>query len=453
MRVVDSLPAPSETIAAASERVRRRECTAVDLVERCLGVIDELEPRVRAWVFVDRTDALGQARRLDLEIAAGRWRGPLHGIPIGIKDIIDVANLPTAAGSPLLTSNIASADATLVARLREAGAVILGKTVTTQFASFDPPVTRNPWDLDRTPGGSSSGSAAAVACGMCLGAIGSQTGGSITRPASFCGVAGCKPTFGRVSTAGVMPLAPSMDHPGPIARCVRDLAILLEAIAGPDERDPLCSTQPSPRLSVELDQPLARPPRLGILRGLFWDMADEASRESLTQAVETLTARGAVIHEVALPTSFADVLRSHMVIMSVEAAAEHEARFQQHRDDYLPKIRGLVETGLRTTAPDFVRAKQHQQRLSREILACFQDLDVLLTPATLGPAPDTSTTGDPAFNSPWSFTGLPTVSFPIALTPEGLPLGIQMVGRPFAETELFRCAMWCEQMYHSRALR
>jgi aspartyl-tRNA(Asn)/glutamyl-tRNA(Gln) amidotransferase subunit A len=394
--------------------------------------------------MVDRTGAIEQARRLDAELTTGRSRGPLHGIPIGIKDIVDVERFATSAGSNLLENNVAEHDATIVARLRKAGAVILGKTVTTQFASFDPPPTRNPWNFDRTPGGSSSGSAAAVASGMCLGAIGSQTGGSITRPAASCGVAGCKPTWGRVSTAGVLPLAPSMDHPGPIARCVRDLAILLDAIAGPDERDPLCSTEPAPNLSAELVRPLGTPPRIGVLRDIFWDKADQSVRDSLATAAETLKARGAIVFDVDLPASFANVLRSHLIIMSVEAAATHEERFRQHAADYLPKIRGLIEAGWGTSAPDYVRAKQHQHVLSRDMLACFHDADVLLTPATIGPAPDCSTTGDPAFNSPWSFTGLPTVSFPVALAPDGLPLSIQLVGRPFGEHDLFQSALWCE---------
>jgi aspartyl-tRNA(Asn)/glutamyl-tRNA(Gln) amidotransferase subunit A len=445
MRIVTEFPARGESIAAVSELVRRRERSSVELVEQCLRRIDEVESRVRAWVIVDRAGAMDQARKLDAELAAGRSRGPLHGIPIGIKDILDIAGFSTAAGSALLANNYAKTDSTIVERLREAGAVILGKTVTTQFASFDPPETRNPWNFDRTPGGSSSGSAAAVACGMCLGAIGSQTGGSITRPASFCGVAGCKPTFGRVSTAGVMGLAPSMDHPGPIARCVRDLAILLDAIAGPDSRDPLCSTEPPPHTTASLGRPLDRPPRLGVLRDLFWDRADEASRESLTRTTDALKARGAPVRDVALPASFSDVLRSHLVIMSVEGAVEHATLFQQHRADYLPKIRGLIEQGLGTAAPDYVRAKRHQQLLSREMLSCFDDTDVLLTPATIGPAPDTSTTGDPAFNSPWSFTGLPTVSFPTGLSPDGMALAVQCIGRPFGEADLLRNALWCEQ--------
>src|SRR5437870_1571690 len=217
------------TIHGSAEEIRRGTVTPADLVERCLKQIDRYEAKVRAWVFVDREGARAEAARLGDELKQGQWRGPLHGIPVGIKDIFDVFDWPTGAGSRLWAQSIARRDATTVERLRRAGAIFLGKTVTTAFASFDPPVTRNPWNLERTPGGSSSGSAAALACGMCLGALGSQTGGSITRPASYCGVAGLKPSFGLVPCEGVVPLAPSMDHPGPMARCVHDLAILFQA--------------------------------------------------------------------------------------------------------------------------------------------------------------------------------------------------------------------------------
>ncbi|HUE17149.1 MAG TPA: amidase, partial [Planctomycetaceae bacterium] len=199
----------SETISGAARAIKQGQVTSQALVERCLARIDEWESRIHAWVSVDRDGARHRAQQLDEESRAGRWRGPLHGIPIGIKDIVDMAGLPTGAGSRRMAQTTAAGDATIVRKLREAGAVLLGKTVTTQFACFDPPPTRNPWNLDRTPGGSSSGSAAGVATGMCLAAIGSQTGGSITRPAIYCGVAGCKPSYGRVSLAGIVPVAPS----------------------------------------------------------------------------------------------------------------------------------------------------------------------------------------------------------------------------------------------------
>src|SRR5262245_4867483 len=231
------MPEPM-TITDAAGFTRRGALTPVELLEQCLARIDRYEDRVRAWVYVDRDGAREQAARLTAELKRNEYRGPLHGIPVGVKDIIDVFDMPTGCGSKLWANSYARRDATVVERLRQAGAVIMGKTVTTAFASFDPPVTRNPWNLDRTPGGSSSGSAAAVACGMCLGALASQTGGSITRPASYCGVYSLKPTYGRVSVDGVLPLAPSMDHVGAMANCVRDVATLFRTIAGADERDP-----------------------------------------------------------------------------------------------------------------------------------------------------------------------------------------------------------------------
>jgi Asp-tRNA(Asn)/Glu-tRNA(Gln) amidotransferase A subunit family amidase len=302
------------TLHVAADDIRAGRLTPVELLEVCLERIDRLEDRVHAWVSVDRKGARAEAERLTAELRRGHWRGPLHGIPIGIKDIFDVVDWPTAAGSRLWKDRIAIQDATVVRRLREAGAVFVGKTVTTQYASFDPPPTRNPWDVSRTPGGSSSGSAAALACGMCLGALGSQTGGSITRPASYCGVVGLKPTFGRVSTDGVVPLAASMDHVGAMARCVRDLGTLYQTIADPENKQ----EGPSP----------ASPPRLGRLRGLFENRADVSVLRMMDEACDRFRARGAAVVEVPLPTLFAEVTAGHRTVMAVEAAAFHEARLR-----------------------------------------------------------------------------------------------------------------------------
>ncbi len=437
-------PADSETIHGVSQELQSSRRSSVEVVQECLARIDQHEAQIQAWVRVDRDGALAQARERDRELVAGRWRGSLHGIPIAIKDLVDVTGFPTLAGLRFRSDDVATEDATIVCRLREAGAVILGKTVTTQAATFDPPPTRNPWNLERTPGGSSSGSAAAVATGMCLGAIGSQTGGSITRPASYCGIAGCKPTYRRVSLHGILPLAPSMDHPGPIARTVHDLAILLDVLAGPDARDPVCASAPAPAVYRALlrDQPAA--PRLGRLRGLFEELADPVVQQSFEEALKLLGKAGASIQEQALPPSFSEVIRRHRTIMAVEAAAWHEPLFEKHPDDYLPRITELLNEGLATPAPEYARCRQHQVQLSREMLDCFRDVDALVTPATTTPAPDRATTGNPAFNSPWSYTGLPVVSFPIGLSPDGLPLSIQLVGRPWGETALFRAAAWCE---------
>jgi aspartyl-tRNA(Asn)/glutamyl-tRNA(Gln) amidotransferase subunit A len=429
-------------IHTAAEEIRHGRLSPVKLLERCLSRIDRYEDRVRAWVVVDREGALEQARRAEAEVKAGHWRGPLHGIPVGVKDIIDVFDLPTAAGSRLWKDSVARHDATAVRRLRSAGAVIVGKTVTTQYASFDPPPTRNPWKAGRTPGGSSSGSAAAVACGTCLAALATQTGGSITRPASYCGVASIKPTHGLVSTHGVLPLAPSMDHVGAMAGCVRDLGIVLRAIAGADPYDPDCQRFP-------VNDPTAlrevRSPHLGRVRGLFARQADPAVTEMVDRAAAVLTDRGATVTDVTLPGSFDEVLTRHRTVMAVEAAAYHEPRLRRHPDDYGPCITQLLKEGLACPAPEFARTKVHQKRLSRELRLDFGVYDALLTPATTCGAPDAATTGDPAFNSPWSYTGLPTVSFVAGWTDDGLPLALQLVGQALSEAELLAAAAWCEE--------
>ena len=415
---------PHDTIHEAAAALRRGDTTPVDLVRDCFARIDEWEPKVRAWVLVDRDLALAQAELRTRELKAGQDRGPLHGIPLGVKDIFDVADWPTAAGSRRWAGSIAREDAPIVARLRQAGAIFLGKTVTTAFASFDPPVTRNPCDLDHTPGGSSSGSAAAVATRMCLGALGSQTGGSITRPASYCGVAGCKPSYGLLPLAGIVPLAPSMDHPGPIARCVRDLRTMLEVMGG-----------------ISLPTTAAKSPRLLRIRGIFEKLADESVRSAFDATCGRLRAEGVEIEEFALPASFDDVIRRHRVVMAVESATWHRERFARYPDDYPPRIRELIEEGLRCPPAEYAATKDHQRALSAELAELP---GILLTPATTGPAPLADTTGNPAFNSPWSYVGLPTVSFPTGQRIGKLPLAIQLVGSRLGEAELFAVAERCE---------
>jgi Asp-tRNA(Asn)/Glu-tRNA(Gln) amidotransferase A subunit family amidase len=433
------------TIHQAAEEIRQGRLFPSALLDDCLRQIDRYEPRVQAWVFVDREGARAQCEALTQELKRGRYRGPLHGIPLGIKDIFDVFDWPTAAGSPLWKQSIARRDATVIGRLRQAGAIFLGKTATTQYASFDPSPTHNPWNVTRTPGGSSSGSAAAVACGMCLGALGSQTGGSITRPASYCGVAGFKPSFGRVSCDGVVPLAPSMDHVGPIAGCVRDVAILLQTIAGADPRDLNCADRPVPDFSASFS-PQRSPPTLARVRGLFQDRAVPAILRMMDQVRELFSGQGATVSETALPAGFANVLKNHRTVMAVEAAVFHGERLRRHPDDYQPEIRKLVEEGLACPAAEYAQCKEHQTQLRRDMAACLHDADALLAPATTEPAPDMRTTGNPAFNSPWSFTGLPVISIPTGHYVDGLPLAIQLVGREWSEAELLSTAAWCESV-------
>ncbi len=440
-------PTEPPTLLTAANELRAGRLTPLALVEQCLAQIERFEPHIKAWVLIDERTARQTARQMGDEIAAGQNRGPLHGIPLGIKDIVDVAGWPTRAGSSLRSDLPAERDATLVARLRAAGAILLGKTVTTEFASFDPPPTRNPFNTERTPGGSSSGSAAAVATGMCLGAVGSQTGGSITRPASYCGVAGCKPTYGRVSLSGIVPLSFHLDHPGPIARTVGDLAAMLSVMAGYDANDPISVDQPSCDYLAACEQ--APAPRLGLLEEFFLSGASAEAREATCAATDRLRDAGATVRTVTLPASFADVIAQHRTIMAVEAASDHRDVFRQHRDQYGPNIARLIEEGLAATAIDYARALAHQARLRRDMLACFAEIDVLVTPATPGTAPGAETTGDPKFNSPWSYTGFPTVSFPCAVARDGLPLALQLIGRPWQEAKLLAAAAWCESYLHA----
>jgi Asp-tRNA(Asn)/Glu-tRNA(Gln) amidotransferase A subunit family amidase len=401
------------TIHEAAAAMRAGALTPVDLLDQCLARIDSYESLVRAWVVIDRDGAREQAERLTDELKRGQVRGPLHGIPVGVKDIIDVFDLPTGCGSKLWATSVARQDASCVKRLRDAGAVILGKTVTTAYAYLDPPVTRNPWDPARTPGGSSSGSAAAVACGMCLAALGSQTVGSLTRPASFCGVYSLKPASGAIAADGVLPLAPTLDHVGVMARCVADLAILAGVLIG----------------NVGLAGNFGESPVFVTLGAPFIERTEPAMAEALARVRDL--AHGATLQTGDWPPLAADLPRHLRAILATEAAACHGDRLRRHSDDYPAKIRELIEDGLRVPATDYRSALDHRTEI-RKVMSesFFRGLGCLLTPATLGPAPDRSTTGDGVYNAPWSYCGLPTVSLPVGRTETGLPLAVQLVGGP-----------------------
>jgi aspartyl-tRNA(Asn)/glutamyl-tRNA(Gln) amidotransferase subunit A len=424
------------TIDAARTAQERGAISAVALVERCLTQIERFESEYRAWVVVDAEGALRRAAELDALRQSGQSAGPLHGSPLGIKDIFDVAGFPTLAGSALRSGHVAAADAPLVARLRRAGAIILGKTVTTEFACFDPPPSRNPWNPSHTPGGSSSGSAVGVALGMCLGAIGSQTGGSITRPASYCGVWGAKPTFGALDVRGMVPVSFHLDHPGPIGQSAADLQELTYVMAGRGAKARW-------RRFVEANPAKKAPPRLGLLGGFFRDEADAESNQALDHSSDLLRRAGATVVETALPESFARVHQFHARIMAVEAALYHRESFERQRGEFSDSLGMLLEKGLKTRSVDYAEALAHRRRLRNDFTQLAKQFDALICLATPKPAPGLDTTGDPRFNSPWSYAGLPTVSCPIAVSPAGLPIGLQCVGEPWSEPRLFSLAAWC----------
>lgn len=427
----------------AAVAIRRREVSAADLVEALGRRIEEREPQILAWETLDLEGARRQAQALDGELAAGHLRGPLHGVPVGVKDIFYTAGLPTRAGSPIYRDFVPSYDATAVKRLRRAGAIVLGKTQTTQFAYGDPAPTRNPWNLGHSPGGSSSGSAAAVADRMVPAALGSQTAGSVLRPAAFCGVVGFKPTYGRIGRRGVFPLAWSLDHVGVLVRTVSDAALLLSALAGPEGDDPTAATAPLADYLAALREP--RPPRVGLVRRLFQERTEAAAWARLEEAAGRLAAAGARVEEAQPPPEFDAVLDIHHVIMTAEAAAYHAPAFQRRPEDYRPRLRAVIETGQLIPTAAYLHAQRARRHLARSVLPLFDRCDVLLLPAALGPAPrGLDWTGDPACNAPWTLFGFPALALPIGLDGQGLPLGAQLVAAPWQEAPLLAAARWCE---------
>jgi len=437
------------TIAAAAEQIRTHRLSPVELVRSCLERIDQLEPRLQAWATIDQECALTAAQQCAEELHRGWHRGPLHGIPIGIKDIFSTAGLKTTAGSSIYADFVPDYDATAVRCLKEAGAIILGKTHTTEFAAFAPAPTRNPWNLEHTPGGSSSGSAAAVAAAMVPGALGSQTYGSTIRPAAYCGCVGLKPAYGRISAFGMFALSWSLDHVGIFARTVTDTALLLQALAGYDPEDPASVQVPVPDYLKTLNN--LKPPRLGLVRNFFLEKADAETRTHIEAIVERLARAGAQIEEVRLPASFAGVPEAHFIMMFTEAAAAHRETYAQHKAHYSSQMQDAIAKGLQISGSDYVTTRRLQQRFRHDLDALCRTVDALLTPSTPTPAPrDLSTTGDPAFNGPASFSGLPSLGLPSGLSSSGLPFGIQLMSAAFSEERLLAVGKWCEAVLDFR---
>ena len=432
------------TVAQAARRIRERELSSSALAEALIDRIQRLDPILKAWVTVDREEVLDTARQRDQELDAHGPRGPLHGIPVGLKDIFYTEGMKTTAGSKIHADFVPTYDATCVARLKDAGAVVLGKAVTTEFAFADPSPTRNPWNLAHTPGGSSSGPAAAVAARMCAAALGSQTAGSTCRPASYNGIVGLKPTAGRISLHGVVPLAWSLDTVGTLTRTVEDAAILLGVMAGHDPNDHSSATEPVEDYRDALDR-FQGPPRIGLIKEYFLEQCDHEVRKHTEDVAQRLSRAGATVEELALPGSYASCHPAHRVVMNVEAAAFHEELFKERPEDYGPVLSRTIETGMLVPGVRYLEAQRLRRRFKDEVTALATKVGVLLTPTTVTPAPrDLNTTGDPMFQTPWTFAGLPTVTVPSGLSLSGLPLGIQLVGRPFGEADLLAAARWCE---------
>ena len=447
------------TLVEAADRIARGEASPSELVEACLDRIAALDDRLRSFVVVLAERAREDARRAEREIAAGDYRGPLHGIPVAIKDLADVAGVPTRAGSAVhAAAGAATADATVVARLREAGAIVLGKTTTHEFAFsvFTPP-TRNPWQLDRVPGGSSGGSAVAVAAGMAFAALGSDTGGSIRIPAACCGVVGLKPTYGRVSKAGVIPLSWSLDHLGPLTRSVADAAAFLHVVAGPDPADPTTRDVHVDDYTAGLDRGVAGL-RIGIPDRYFGTRLDPAIAAAIEAAVARLAAAGASCQEVAIP-ALDRVLDVHYLTILAEAATYHRAHHADQLPDYAEDVQRFLAIGASIPAVDYIEAQRARRGVLAEMLAAFHVVDLLAMPTLPIEAPttdqDTITWDDGdedalttliRFTCPFNQTGLPAISVPCGLGSSGLPIGLQLVGPPFAEGRVLRVAAAAERL-------
>jgi len=439
------------TIKEAASSMAAKKLTVVQLIDACLKRIDALDDKIQAWALIDRAGALAAARALDAELDQGKSRGLLHGIPFGIKDIFYTAGLRTEAGSRTWSGFIPHYDATSVAKLKKAGAVILGKTQTTEFAYSDPAPTRNPWNISHTPGGSSSGSGAGVAAGMCLAALGTQTLGSTLRPAAFNGIVGFKPGHGRISAYGVVPFSWTLDHVGILARSVEDAAYVFQAIAGYDPMDNYSIDEEVPDCLSGLESSGA--PRLGIIKQYFFNNADEEMRSCTGDAARLLHQAGAELKEVTLPPGFSDMERNARVIMAVEAAAYHRDLFTKSRNQYQSEMRNVLEVGLNTTAVEYAQRMQIRMQQKSEVKPLLDEVDALVTPAAPGEAPgNLNTTGNPVMQAPWTIMGVPSISLPVGLSKNGLPLAIQLVGRPGGEKDLLAVARWCEKVlnFHSK---
>jgi Asp-tRNA(Asn)/Glu-tRNA(Gln) amidotransferase A subunit family amidase len=415
--------------------------SSVQLVEACLARIREVDEGIQAWAYLDPDYALAQARAADAWRSEGKPTGPLHGVPVGIKDIFDTADMPTEFGSALYAGHTPSRDATAVSLLRVAGAVIMGKTVTTEFAYFFPGKTGNPHNPAHTPGGSSSGSAAAVAAGMVPLALGTQTNGSVIRPAAFCGVLGFKPTHGLISRHGVLTLSRTLDHVGLFARTIDDIAILAEQLVGYDERDP--NTLPRARIpfvKVSAEEP-PLPPMFAFVKTPHWERADDEMKEAFAELIEHLGDR---VEEVELFPSAAKAWDWHRTIMDAEMAANLDREWERGRDRLSDQLRTLLERGREVRAFDYQRAIAQIQPIHYSFVKLFeQRYDAILTPAAPGAAPKgLASTGDPSFCTLWTLCGMPAISLPLLESTNGLPLGVQLVGPRNGDARLLRTARW-----------
>ena len=453
------------TIAEASAGLRRKDYSPVDLTEACLGRIEALDGKLHSFITMTADRARAQARQAEQEFASGKERGPLHGIPIALKDLYMTKGIRTTCHSAVLEKWVPDYDATTVLKLEEAGTILLGKLGMHEFAFGGPsvdapfPAVRNPWNTAHIPGGSSSGSGAALAAGFCYGALGSDTGGSIRTPSSHCGIVGIKPTYGRVSRYGVVPLSWSLDHAGPMARSVEDCALLLQTIAGYDAKDPASANVAVPDFQLDFKDGI-KGLRVGVPRAGWFDEnlgVDAATEAVFNQALEVLKNLGALIVELdGKPFSIAR--KANQTILVAEAYAYHEKTYQETPMKFGSTVRRRMLEGAFLSAADYLTAQRARSVLNEQIRANFNRVDVFAVPTAPRP-PETFEGMDPneqnlrpSFTNPFNLTGLPAISVPCGFTPDNLPVGLQIVAPPFEESTALRVAYAYEQAtaWHER---
>ena len=465
--------APSDlvflSISEAADLIASRKLSPVELVDAHLRRIDSTDDRLNSFITLLREESMGAAREAERAVASGSYLGPLHGIPIGLKDLYYTKGIRTTIGSKILRDFVPDSDAAVTERFKDAGAIIIGKLQMHEFAlgatsenPHDGPA-RNPWDTSRVTGGSSGGSGAAVAAGLCMGALGSDTGGSVRIPASLCGIVGLKPTFGRVSRHGVYPLSWSLDTVGPMTRTVRDAALVLNAIAGHDRRDPSSSRRPTEDFTATLDRDI-RGTRVGIPREYFFDLMDPQVGEAMHRTAGVLEELGATVDEVSIPV-LDHSLAISSTILQAEAAEVHADHLRDRAHDIGEDVRTRLYEGALTLATDYIKAQRARSIFNQQFAGAMERFDVLLAPTCPIGAPRmgerTVPVGDktaPALSllsrltRPFNISGVPVVSVPCGFTDSAMPIGVQIAGRPFDEATVLRVAHAYEQVtdWHTR---
>ena len=421
-------------------KIRDGEITSEELVQACLDRIDQVDGEIEAWAHLKPEYALDQARMLDAQRAEGGPVGPLHGIPVGIKDIFDTESLPTENGTVLDSGRQPMEDCRVVSLLKEAGAVIMGKTVTSELAGLGPGKTKNPHNPAHTPGGSSSGSAAAVASYMVPLAIGTQTNGSVIRPASYCGIVGFKPSHGLIPRTGVLTLSGPLDTVGTYARSIEDVALLTELLVAHDPADKDTRARAHPPLSRTAAEEPPMTPMVAFAKTAVWDQADKETQEAFGELIELL---GDDCSDLPLSEPFDHAVEMHRNIMYADMAKTFAGYYERGKDKLTDTLCEMIEFGQKVSAVDYNKAVEGRELLNSGLNLVFDYYDIIITPATPGPAPvGLDATGNPVFNTLWSFTGVPAITLPLMQGENGLPLGVQLIGPRGDDARLLRTARW-----------